>query len=115
MPGYQRGYELIAAMQPDAGNGLLGDLDDLAVNAWTNDQDMCNGCVRYNTSSEANLALESTAIEAHAATPTTGAATLSGCERKSWYGDAMKCTSLDRMTLVWSPMCLASSTTCTLC
>ena len=29
--GYQRGYELIAAMQPDAGNELLADLDDFAV------------------------------------------------------------------------------------
>ena len=39
MPGYQRGYEFIAAMQPDAGNELLGDLDDFAVNSWTNDED----------------------------------------------------------------------------
>ena len=31
MSGYQRGYELIAAMQPDAGNELLGDLHDFAV------------------------------------------------------------------------------------
>ena len=31
--GYQRGYELIAAMQPDAGNELLVDLDDFAVNS----------------------------------------------------------------------------------
>ena len=31
MSGYQRGYELIAAVQPDAGNELLGDLDDFAV------------------------------------------------------------------------------------
>lgn len=38
MSGYQRGYELIAAMQPDAGNELLGDLDDFAVNSWTNDE-----------------------------------------------------------------------------
>ena len=37
MSGYQRGYELIAAMQPDAGNELLGDLDDFAVKSWTND------------------------------------------------------------------------------
>ena len=36
--GYQRGYELIAAMQPDAGNELLGDLDDFAVESWTNDE-----------------------------------------------------------------------------
>lgn len=32
MSGYERGYELIAAMQPDAGNDLLRDLDDFAVN-----------------------------------------------------------------------------------
>ena len=32
MSGYERGYELIAAMQPDAGNEFLGDLDDFAVN-----------------------------------------------------------------------------------
>ncbi|DBA80867.1 TPA: hypothetical protein ACH3X1_008075 [Trebouxia sp. C0004] len=36
MSGYHRGYELIAAMQPDAGNELLGDLDDFAVKSWTN-------------------------------------------------------------------------------
>ena len=33
MSGYQRGYELIAAMQPDAGNELLADLDDFDVNS----------------------------------------------------------------------------------
>ena len=38
MSGYQRGYELIAAMQPDAGNELLVDLDGFAVNPWTNDE-----------------------------------------------------------------------------
>ena len=37
MSGYQRGYELLAAMQPDAGNELLGDLDVFAVKSWTND------------------------------------------------------------------------------
>lgn len=35
--GYQRGCELIAAMQPDAGNELLVDLDVFGVNSWTND------------------------------------------------------------------------------
>ena len=38
MSGYQRGYELIAAMQPDAGNELLGDLDDFFVDSWTIDE-----------------------------------------------------------------------------
>ena len=38
MSGYERGYQLIAAMQPDAGNELLGDLDDFAVNSWTSDE-----------------------------------------------------------------------------
>ena len=42
--GYRRGYELIAAMQPDAGNELLVDLDDFAVNSWTDDE--CrNACI----------------------------------------------------------------------
>ena len=36
--GYQRGYELIAALQPDAGNELLVDLDDFAVSSWTDDE-----------------------------------------------------------------------------
>ena len=36
--GFQRGYELIAAMQPEAGNELLGDLDDFFVDAWTHDE-----------------------------------------------------------------------------
>ena len=38
MSGYQRGYELIAAMQPDVGNELLGDLDDFVVKSWTTDE-----------------------------------------------------------------------------
>ena len=38
MSRYQRGYELIAAMQPDAGNELLGDLDGLTVDSWTDDK-----------------------------------------------------------------------------
>ena len=35
---YQRAYDLIAALQPDAGNELLVDLDDFAVNSWTDDK-----------------------------------------------------------------------------
>ena len=40
MSRYQTGYELIAAMQPDAGNELLCDLDGFAVDSasWTNDE-----------------------------------------------------------------------------
>ena len=38
LSGYQRGYELIAAMHPDAGNESLGDLDEFAVNSWTKDE-----------------------------------------------------------------------------
>ena len=38
MSRYQRGYELIAAMQPDAGNELLGDLDGLTGDSWTKDE-----------------------------------------------------------------------------
>ena len=38
MSRYQTGYELIAAMQPEAGNELLGDLDGLTVDSWTNDE-----------------------------------------------------------------------------
>lgn len=38
MSGFQRGYELIAAMQPDVGNELLADLDEYAVDSWTNDE-----------------------------------------------------------------------------
>ena len=43
MSRYQRGYELIAAMQSDAGNELLGDLDSLTVDSWTNDEDKWRG------------------------------------------------------------------------
>lgn len=35
MSGFQRGYALIAAMQPDVGNVLLADLDEYAVDSWT--------------------------------------------------------------------------------
>ena len=38
MSRYQRGCELIAAMQPDAGNESLGNLDGLTVDSWTNDK-----------------------------------------------------------------------------
>ncbi len=36
--GYQRGLELIAAMQPDVGSELLADLDDFAVDSWAHDE-----------------------------------------------------------------------------
>ena len=38
MTGDQRGFELIAAMQPDVGNELLADLDDFHVESWTDDE-----------------------------------------------------------------------------
>ena len=38
MSRYQWGYELIAAMQPDAENELLADLDGLTVDSWTKDE-----------------------------------------------------------------------------
>ena len=45
MSRYQRGYELIAAMQPDAGNELLVDLDGLTFDSWTNDEGRNVRCI----------------------------------------------------------------------